>query len=211
MNTALRWLRDRFLFLRFLLPKPLRRRITHHVIKTLPSRAYMHTTLLPATTAAVGRRMLFVGAQSYNQPFYDAARALDVAVWSIDFDPDSAAHGAPNGHFVGDIKRIDALVGDLKFDIIMFNGIFGFGINTPGDAAAALEAMAKVARGGGLLVVGWNPGLTDGREMDVTRGRLHPAHLEGLPAVMEFPAFGRIQRHPHRYEIFRFGDEVPRA
>lgn len=173
-------------------------------IEALPSRQYMQTTLIPALASAERRRMLFVGAQPYNLAFYRHCEALKIDVWSIDYDSASAPYGAPQGHFVGDIKQIGILAPQLKFDVIVFNGILGFGVNSPADAVSALEAMAQVAEPDALLIIGWNPGRTDGQEIVALRPRLTRATLGDLPSEIEFPAMG-VQRDPHRYEIFKFG------
>jgi hypothetical protein len=176
----------------------------HRRIEALPSRKFLNAVLAPALAAAGHRRMLFVGAQPYNLPFYAQCEALGIDVWSVDFDPASARYGAPGGHFVGDIRNIHALVGAMTFDIIMFNGILGFGINSAPDAVAAVEAMARIAQPNTLLVVGWNPGRTNDDEMAAIRLLLSPTALETVPEVTIFPARGRAQRNPHLYEIFRF-------
>ncbi len=202
VRTAVIWLRDTLFLVRHILPRPLRKRMGNIIIASLPSRMHMQTVLLPAIAAAGCTRMLFVGAQSYNLGFYRDCAALGITVWSLDFDPASALYGAPAGHFTGDIRRVDSLTGDLRFDVIIFNGILGFGINTAPDAIAALEAMAKIAAPGALLLVGWNPGLTDNQEIVEVRQRVKPAMLDSMQDI-EFSKRG-IQRHPHRYETFRF-------
>ncbi len=149
--------------------------------------------------------MLLVGVQSYNLPLYEASARAGITVWSIDYDPASSAYAAPAGHFVGDIREVDALVKELRFDVILFNGVLGFGINTASAALEALAAMTKIAAPGALLVVGWNPGRTDNAEIEALRPRLTPMSLPGILAPVEFGPRGRAQRDPHRYEIFAFG------
>jgi len=185
-------------------PRALLRACRHRRIEALPSRRFLNEALAPALAATGHRRMLFVGAQSYNLPFYAQCEALGIEVWSVDFDPASAKYGAPCGHFVGDIRNIHALVEGRAFDVIMFNGILGFGINAAPDAIAAVQAMARIAEPHTLLIVGWNPGRTDDHEIAAIRPLLSLTTLGSLPAVTEFAARGRAQRNPHIYEIFRF-------
>lgn len=201
--TAVDRLRDIAFLVRHLFPKPIRKRIGNLAIQGLPSRRYMQTAVLPALAAAGCVRMLFVGAQSYNLPFYRDCVARGISVWTIDFDPQSATWGGPNGHFVGDICRVHELVGGLTFDVVIYNGILGFGINTAPDALRALESMSKVAEPSALILVGWNPGLTNDAEIEVMRPRLSPAMVADLQQDVEFAARG-IQKNPHRYEMFRF-------
>ena len=201
-------LTDKLLYLWYLLPRALRNRLRHRIIAQLPSRTYMQRILVPALAAVGCRRMLFVGVQSYNVAIYRACDAAGIAVWSIDSDPKSSRFGAPRGHFTVDIRHAPRVTEGLTFDVVVYNGILGYGINTAADAAVALAAMAKVAEPGAILVVGWAPGLTDDAEIAIMRRELVAIFLPGAPADIVFPARPPIHRHPHRYEIFRFADPV---
>ena len=146
--------------------------------------------------------MLFVGTQSYNLPFY--RHCSDFVVFSIDLDPANARYGAPAGHYVGPIQNLGSLTSGMTFDFIVFNGVLGFGIDSATDALSAVAAMAAAAPEA-LLLIGWNPGRTDGQEIAAMRSRLRPVALGALPHATEFPPVGRAQRDPHRYEFYRFG------
>lgn len=183
----------------------LRRHVRDPRIVKLPSRRYLHEILLPALAADGRGRMLFVGVQSYNLPFYRHCTARGMKVCSIDPDPAGLRYGAPDGHYVGIIQDIAALADGRTFDVIVFNGVLGFGVNSAADALAALAAMARVAEPGAILVIGWNPGRTDGQEIAAMRPRLTAVSLGDVPQSTAYPPLGRPQRDPHLYEIFRFG------
>lgn len=180
----------------------------HRAIVRLPSRTYIQDRLIPAIAADGRQRMLFVGVQSYNQSLYGSCEAAGIGVWTVDYNPASRPYGSPRGHIVGDIRKIDRLTDGQTFDVIFFNGVLGFGINTATDALASADAMAKIAEPGAVIIVGWNPGRTDGADATAIRSRLTPATLPGIAREIEFPAQGRAQRNPHRYEIFTFGGTV---
>ena len=171
-------------------------------IARLPSRIFLRETVLPAIAAGERRRMLFVGTRSYNRPAYDKCSALGIEVWSIDLDPTASVHGAPGGHFVGSIGEVDKFAADISFDVIVFNGVLGWGVNTPADALQALEAIRRVSTSHALLFIGWNPGRTDGSEVTALRAHLTPTSLGAIPKEIEFPPKGAAQRYPHRYELF---------
>jgi hypothetical protein len=173
-------------------------------IGRLPSRAYLLTTVIPALGAAGRRRMLFVGTRSYNRPAYERCAAEGIAVWSVDLDPAAAAYGAPDGHFIGDIGAVDRLAAGTTFDVVVFNGVLGWGVNTPDHALATLEAMRKITTQDALLFIGWNPGKTDGAEVAAIRARVKPVSVGEIPREIEFPPRGAAQRYPHRYELFAF-------
>jgi hypothetical protein len=172
-------------------------------IAALPSRQWLLQELLPALKAAGHKRMLFVGTQAYNRPFYRECHGLKV--FSIDPDPANARYGAPDGHHVGFVQDIARLAPGATFDVIVFNGIIGFGVNDVPSALDALKAMAGAATPETLLMIGWNPGRTDGQEIAALRPRLIPTPFGPLAQATEFPALGKAQRNPHVYEFFRFG------
>lgn len=174
----------------------------HPVISRLPSRTYMQTDLLPAVAAAGCRKMLFVGSQGYNKPFYDACTRAGIEVWSIDYEAAASEFGAPAGHFIGDIREVDRVAEGHVFDVIFYNGVLGFGINTAQGSRRALEAIGRVAAPGAILLVGWNSGRTAGQEISVIRERLKRLELPGVLSEKEFAPKG-LQTYAHRYELFR--------
>jgi len=183
--------------------KKLSRRLKDRAIARLPSRVFLEATAIPAFAAAGRRRMLVVGTRSYNKPAYDRCVAEGISVWSIDMDPAAAVHGAPDGHLVGNICDIERLAAGLSFDVIIFNGVLAWGLNTASEAAAARTAMARAAPDA-LILIGWNPGRTDDAEIAAMRPGLKSIALGAIPEMIEFPPLGRAQRHPHRYELFTF-------
>lgn len=203
---AIHWVKARLKFLRSVIPAPVRKRIYSffavRTIARLPSRVYMTKTLVPALAAAGVRKLLVIGTQSYNRPLYRACKAAGMAVYSIDFDPAAAAYGAPDGHFVGDVRDVDQLAVGHRFDGFSFNGVIGFGINTPDEVDTTLSSFQAIAAPGAVLSVGWNPGIGDDAAAAV-RSRLTPMSLGDISHAVEFPAFGAAQPTPHRYETFR--------
>lgn len=173
-------------------------------IRRLPSRIFLETVVIPALAKAGRRRMLFVGTRSYNRPAYERCTREGIVVWSIDMDPAASVHGAPDGHLIGNVCDIETLAGGQSFDVIMFNGVLGWGLNNAPEALRAVRAMKNVVADGGLLFVGWNPGLTDGAEITIMRPHLLPASVGAIPEEIEFPPRGAAQRYPHRYELFTF-------
>ena len=182
--------------------KKLIRGVRDRAIERLPSRIFLARTVVPALAADQRRRMLAVGTRSYVRPFYQACTEAGIAVWSIDLDPAAAEHGAPAGHMIGNICDIESLAAGKTFDVILFNGVLGWGLDDADEAVRALEAMKKVAEPGAVILVGWNPGRTSGAEVRAVQQRLGRTVLGSIPAEIVFAPAGRAQRHPHRYELF---------
>ncbi|MGE4065015.1 MAG: hypothetical protein AB7E79_16745 [Rhodospirillaceae bacterium] len=171
-------------------------------IGRLPSRIFLKDQVIPALAAEGRKRMLFVGTRSYNRSAYERCRTEGIEVWSVDLDPAAAPWGAPAGHFIGGIADIDKLAPGMAFDVVIYNGVLGWGVNTAEDAIASLAAIRRVTTPGALVFIGWNPGRTDGAEVAALRPRLKRIAVGQIPEEIEFPPKGGAQRYPHRYELF---------
>lgn len=75
--------------------------------------------------------------------------------WTIDIDPENKEFGAKN-HVVDDVKNLSNHVNEETFDLIIFNGVIGWGLNHKEDVRKGIEEIHKALKKGGLLIVGWN-------------------------------------------------------
>ena len=156
-----------------------------------PDRLVLVGRYIPAF-AAGGGRILWVGCQAYTADYPAMLEAGGGEVWTLEFDPAAALWGREGRHRTGDLKVADTLIPDLTFDAILCNGVLGFGVNSPPDQKAALAAMAKLLRPGGLLLLGWN---TDKISDPVAAGftaAFRPTPLGDLPARMTFPTVTHV-------------------
>jgi SAM-dependent methyltransferase len=157
-----------------------------------PDRQVLVDRYLPAF-AAVGGRMLWVGCQAYTADYAARLEAEGAEVWTLEFDPAAAKWGRDGRHRTGDLKAVDTLFSDLMFDAILCNGVLGFGVDTPDDQRTALDAMAKVLRPGGLLLLGWNTDrISDPIAEGMTANAYRSATLADLPARMTFPTVTHV-------------------
>ena len=174
------------------------RRIEH-----LPSRKFIHQTLLPLLAGVNCANLLFIGIQGYNRQIARTCRSLGLTLWTIDIDPAAVRWGVPGRHIVGDVRTLDQQIAPGFFDAAIMNGVLGYGVDDPQGAEAAIHALATVVKPDGFVVVGWNPGrVSDYRDLAVARKSLVPAQLGGLRASVEFPP-DAVQSHPHRYDLYR--------
>jgi SAM-dependent methyltransferase len=122
-------------------------------------RALLEDVLLPAYArdAAVGR-LLFVGCESYTRT-YAALFGVEAdrpgRFRTIDIDPAQAPHGTPD-HVVAPIQEVARHVEPASLDVVVMNGVYGWGVNDREALAGAFEAVAAVLRPGGRLLLGWN-------------------------------------------------------
>lgn len=145
-------------------------------------------------------RMLFVGTRWYTRRY---ERLLPGHCFlSMDIDPRAARHGSRQGHVTDCASRAQSRFEPRSFDVIVFNGVFGWGLDERAAVEAAVRGFHHLLREGGELVVGWN---------DVARRRPFAfGEVEALQAYERFafePAGPLVLDVPgpnrHRFEFFR--------
>ena len=106
---------------------------------------------------------------------------------TVDIDPAKARFGAPD-HVIAPMQEIDRHFAPGSIDVIVANGVYGFGIDDRAGLCAAFAAARAVLRPGGTLVLGWNdvPALAPfDPEARGRRGRLraHRAAIRSAPGA----------------------------
>ncbi|WP_307219643.1 bifunctional 2-polyprenyl-6-hydroxyphenol methylase/3-demethylubiquinol 3-O-methyltransferase UbiG [Microbacterium sp. SORGH_AS_0888] len=164
-----------------------------------PDRVVLEDVIIPGVLAA-GEvdHVLDIGVAWYTRNYPRLFRGIDY--WSVDVDPAEAEHRRAHHHTLSATKLTDVFAHDT-FDLVLCNGVIGWGLNRPEQVALGLDACAAVLRPGGWLVVGWN---------DV------PGHrVEGLEEMLaarfdhaELPVLGADHyltdtHYRHRYDFFR--------
>ena len=125
--------------------------------------------------SAEHRRILSIGTDWYTQG-YDRMFALkDMS--TLDVDPAAARYGAPR-HIVGPMSVISDHFVPSALDLIICNGVVGWGLDTAADAQASFAAAFDALRPGGHLIVGWN---------DLEKHR--PFDLSEIPAIRRFESW----------------------
>jgi hypothetical protein len=192
---------------RAVIPRQIRKSVYHAVldrrIARLPSRRFIHETLLPLLVGADCANLLFVGIQGYNRQIAGTCARFGLTLWTIDVDPAATCWGAPGRHILGDVREIDRLVAPHLFDAAIMNGVLGYGVDDAPGAEAAIRALATVVKPNGFVVVGWNPGrVADYRDLAAVSQFLMPAPVGGLQTSVEFLP-DAVQPYPHRYDLYR--------
>ncbi len=191
------------------LPKPVLRFLLLHVrgvkrsyayILAYPGRIFMERELLPWLRDNY-RRILFVGAAPYTFHYEKLFRQDRAQYTTLDNHPSTAVWGAPT-HIAAPIQDIALHRPKDFFDCIVFNGVFGFGVDRADDMRAAAKAMSEVLRPGGLLVVGWNTDLhADPEELGV----LSPFFVR-----TDQTPWGRTRPYPGELHVYDFYVKSPR-
>lgn len=107
---------------------------------------------MPTIAKEPGDRVLSVGVAWYTQSY--AALLGGKQLFTIDIDPSRAAVAGAN-HKTGDLRDLEQLFDD-PFDVILMNGVIGYGLNHADDVEKALSACAARLKQGGTLILGIN-------------------------------------------------------
>jgi SAM-dependent methyltransferase len=111
--------------------------------------------ILPAYSG-LGGRILWIGCRRYTKDYGAILERDGGECWTTDIEVAHAKWGAAGRHFTWDLVTIDRLIAAESFDTLLCNGVFGFGVNTRSSQLAALQAMERILKPGGRLLLGWN-------------------------------------------------------
>jgi hypothetical protein len=131
------------------------------------------------------RTILFVGCDSYTA-HYQRRYFRHHNYWTIDPDATRRRFGSKQ-HVIARLQELDQHFRAGAFDLIIFNGVYGWGLNSAEDCETALAQCHFCLSDAGHMVIGWND--VPGRD---------PAPLSQVPALARFskysfPAFGGWQ------------------
>lgn len=99
------------------------------------------------------RHILFIGSADYTSWYHHLFR--NCLFETIDADPDNAISGSPHGHHVADITSTKPIWPHNTFDVVIFNGVYGFGLQTSDQLKHALSKIHDILKPGGILIFGW--------------------------------------------------------
>ena len=126
-------------------------------------------------------RVLFVGCAAYTQRYGEIFGGREY--WTIDPVARKSRYGSER-HIVDQLQNLGRHVQPGYFDLVVCNGVLGWGLNALEDADTAFAACHTHLRAGGDLLLGWN---------DIApRNRVVPA---SVPALRRFDSgrFGPSQ------------------
>ncbi|MCX7012352.1 MAG: class I SAM-dependent methyltransferase [Candidatus Sumerlaeota bacterium] len=97
--------------------------------------------------------ILFVGCRWYTMRYRKAFEGKDY--WTLDIDPRQRRYGARK-HIIDSMENLARHFKDNALDLVVCNGVFGWGLNNKADAENALQGCHQCLREGGVLLLGWN-------------------------------------------------------
>lgn len=167
-----------------LIPKPLLplfSSLSAHAINHCEDRAYLRDVIIPELLSQRPQKVLFIGVQLYTKQYEQLMTKAGCEFWTIDRDPESKICGSAH-HCVYDITQAadpDDPLKEVVCDLIVCNGVFGFGVDNTTDRAHAFLYMRRHLSHAGRLLVGWNKDRTSDLMEDVVV-RQHYRHCDNL-------------------------------
>jgi hypothetical protein len=163
--------------------------------RLLEDRILPHFAAAPRTLS-----VLFVGTHWYTRRCEQIFAGHRYR--TIDIDPRAARHGSAQGHVTASAAEVASHYLAGSFDLVVVNGVFGWGLNERTQVEAAARGFFEVLRNGGDLVVGWN---------DIVGRRPHPVgptlETTGFIRAVFEPLGAQVVDVPgsnhHRFEFFR--------
>ncbi len=119
-----------------------------------PDRDVLERVVLPAYARLPGmRRVLFVGSDWFTRHYEKLFPGQEY--WTLDPDPWKRKFGARR-HIVAGLQSLDAHFDESHFDLILCNGVFGWGLDERDDCERAFLACFTRLKPGGHFMHGWN-------------------------------------------------------
>ena len=117
-------------------------------------RLFEEEILSPIASDDANQRILSVGVAWYTKGYAKLFTGKTFITLDVD---ESRAQFATTQHVVGDLRDLERhFDARLPFDVILMNGVIGYGLDTADDVDRALRECAARLRPGGLLVLGVN-------------------------------------------------------
>jgi len=117
-------------------------------------RRILETVVIPYFLAIQDpQRILDVGRDDYDQFYNQFFEGREL--WTMEVDPEREEFGAKN-HITDSIAHIRQHFAPDFFDLVLMNGVFGWGLNENDEIEQALNGIYECLKPGGALVFGYN-------------------------------------------------------
>lgn len=133
-------------------------------------------------------KILFVGSDWYTKPYNRYFKNKEY--WTIEINPNRKKFGSKR-HVVDSLLNLSQHFTSGYFDLIVYNGVFGHGIDSREATEISFQQCFQCLRPGGMLVFGWN---------DVTRHKPFPA-IEECQSLRQFEPITFNPLDTHQYLV----------
>jgi len=166
-------------------------------LRNKPDRQYMESALLPGFASLNPSHVLNVGTQPYCSHYGKYFAKNGCEYWTLEIDPELAKFGSPGRHIIASVVDVDRHFKPGYLDVVLLNGIFGWGVNNLEDQQKTLTNVRKIMRPGGILLIGWNDDMLKDEIVQMTEAHgFKHGNPMGLPSRKKFPG------GTHTYDLF---------
>ena len=138
------------------LPRWIRRRLGLATPLDTADRRVLENIIIPGYVAdPTVKTVLFVGCDNYTV-HYKRRYFSQHEYWTLEPNEKLRRYGVRRRHIMAPLEKLaDHFAGEY-FDLIICNGVYGWGLNTGGQCEAAFAQCHACLRPGGHLLLGWN-------------------------------------------------------
>ena len=152
------------------------------------NRLWMENAILPSIGRNAFDTVLFVGCAPYTWHYEKVFRNTSTRYVTTDIDPAMRIWGSEH-HIISSVTEMPSHVPENSVDVVIMNGVFGFGVNCQTDMSKALESLHRILKKpGGILVLGWNVDVIgDPMLLEATKSLFRAESALGMPPRKSFP------------------------
>ena len=153
-------------------------------------RRVLEDIIIPFFLQRRAQRVLFVGTDWFTKHYERLFAGCDYC--TLEIDPGRRKFGAAR-HVTDSLEHLDRHFPAGYFDLILCNGVYGWGLDAPSACEQAFRCCYDCLRDGGVLVLGWN---------DV------PEHCPvPLQSIQSLTRFARLEDSP--FGTWRYVTQAP--
>lgn len=155
-----------------------------------PDRIILENVIIPFFVARGVGRVLFVGTDWFTKHYDRFFAGSDY--WTIEIEPGRRRFGAAQ-HVVDSLEHLDRHFQKAYFDLILCNGVYGWGLDESESCERAFQQCFDCLREQGVLMLGWN---------DVPEHRPFPPE-----SIQSLAQFARLEDSP--FGTWRYAAQTP--
>lgn len=119
-----------------------------------PDRDYLEKRIFPYLVSLNVRNILFAGVGEYTWHYYKFFPRTNF--FTIDYDSQKKYFGQKGTHTIGSVCELEKYYDLNQFEVVLYNGLIGYGLNTAVDVDKAIDEAYQVLSNRGILIIGWN-------------------------------------------------------
>ena len=171
-----------------------------------PNRSFLENQIFDYLNKTFGspltdKKLLFIGIDKHNWHYH---RGMDMQFHTIEIKPKNAVYGQAGLHIVGSATELPAHYEHELFDVVVANGLIGFGLDSKSDFERLLDGTSQILKPGGIFILGYND-LPERLGFDIRSADHYDLFEEFVPDIdgLEHSFFRVDDEYDHTYVFMR--------